>query len=142
VSERDGRLSQSGDAIMPVPGIHGLLRSGTSIEIEEVIRLGGNLSTHYQGARCGEKVGTDLGTRPEAGFISGGEQISLRPARRRWWRIRIGRGETGFPVQTSRVGHGKTVGDPPTDPIPKDGHSVHASRGGALNNRPVEENQG
>jgi len=40
----------------------------------------------------GEKVGTVLGRRAEAGFISGGEQISLRAARRRWWRIRAGRG--------------------------------------------------
>jgi len=28
-----------------------------------------------------------------AGFISGGEQMSLRPARRRWWRTRTGSGE-------------------------------------------------
>ena len=27
-----------------------------------------------------------------AGFISGGEQMSLRPARRRWWRTRTGSG--------------------------------------------------
>jgi len=27
-----------------------------------------------------------------AGFISGGEQMSLRPARRRWWRTRISSG--------------------------------------------------
>ena len=27
-----------------------------------------------------------------AGFISGGEQMSLKPARRRWWRIRAGSG--------------------------------------------------
>jgi len=27
-----------------------------------------------------------------AGLISGGEQMSLRPARRRWWRIRTGSG--------------------------------------------------
>jgi len=37
-------------------------------------------------------VGTDLGRRAEAGFISGGEQMSLRPARGRWWRIRTGNG--------------------------------------------------
>ena len=37
-------------------------------------------------------MGTDLGRRDVAGFISGGEQMSLRPARRRWWRISIGRG--------------------------------------------------
>jgi len=35
-------------------------------------------------ARWGEKVGTDLGRRAVAGFISGGEPMSLRPARRRW----------------------------------------------------------
>ena len=27
-----------------------------------------------------------------AGFTSGGEQMSLRPARRRWWRTRTGSG--------------------------------------------------
>jgi len=37
----------------------------------------------------GEKVRTDLGRRAVAGFISGGEQMSLRPARRRWWRTSI-----------------------------------------------------
>jgi len=42
--------------------------------------------------RWGEKVGTDLGRRAVAGFTSGGEQMSLRPARRRWWRIRTGSG--------------------------------------------------
>jgi len=45
-----------------------------------------------EAARCGEKVGTDLGRRAGAGFISGGEQMSLRPARRRWWRISISSG--------------------------------------------------
>jgi len=43
-----------------------------------------------KGAQWGEKVGTDLGRRAVAGSISGGEQISLRPARRHWWRIRAG----------------------------------------------------
>ena len=42
--------------------------------------------------RWGEKVGTDLGRRAVAGLISGGEQISLRPARRRWWHTRAGSG--------------------------------------------------
>jgi len=37
-------------------------------------------------------VGTDLGRRAVAGFISRGEQMSLRPARRRWWRTSIGSG--------------------------------------------------
>jgi len=38
--------------------------------------------------RWGEKVGMDLGGRAVARFISGWEQMSLRPARRRWWRTR------------------------------------------------------
>ena len=42
--------------------------------------------------RWGEKVGTDLGRRAVAGFISGGEQMSLRPATRRWCRTREGSG--------------------------------------------------
>jgi len=46
-----------------------------------------------KGARWGEKVGTDFGSCAEAGLISGGEQMSLRLARRRWWRIRVGKGE-------------------------------------------------
>ena len=37
-------------------------------------------------------MGTDLGRRAEAGFIFGGEQISLRPARQRWWRTRTDSG--------------------------------------------------
>jgi len=41
-----------------------------------------------RGPQWGEKVGTDLERRAKAGFISGGEQMSLRPARQRWWRIR------------------------------------------------------
>jgi len=40
----------------------------------------------------GEKVGTDLGRRAKAGFISGAEQISLRPARRCCWLIRTDSG--------------------------------------------------
>jgi len=52
------------------------------------------------------------------------------------------RGETGFTVQTSCVGGGKIVGDPPTDPTPKDGHGVHDSRGGAPHSRPVQEKRG
>jgi len=43
-------------------------------------------------ARCGEKIQTDLGRRAVAGFISGVEQMSLRPARRPWWRTSISSG--------------------------------------------------
>jgi len=45
-----------------------------------------------RGARWGEKVGTALGRHAVGGFISGGEQISLRLARRGWWRMRTGSG--------------------------------------------------
>jgi len=45
-----------------------------------------------KGARWGEKEGTVFGSHGEAGFISRGEQMSLRPARLRWWRIRAGKG--------------------------------------------------
>jgi len=43
-------------------------------------------------ARWGEKVGTVLGRRAVAGFTSGGEQMSLRPARQPWWHTRTGSG--------------------------------------------------
>jgi len=49
--------------------------------------------------------------------------------------------ETGFPVEKGCVSGGKTVGDPPTDLTPKDGHWVHDSWGGAPNSKPVQENQ-
>jgi len=42
--------------------------------------------------RWGEKGGTDLGRRAVAGFTSGGEKMSLRPARCHWWRTRAGSG--------------------------------------------------
>jgi len=40
------------------------------------------------------------------------------------------RGETGFPMQTCLVGGEKTIGDPPTDPLPQEGHWVQDGRGG------------
>jgi len=39
VDERGGHMSQSGDAIVPVPRIPGLVHCGTPIEVEEEIRL-------------------------------------------------------------------------------------------------------
>jgi len=51
-----------------------------------------NFPRAVEEARWGDKVGTDLGRRAVAGFISGEEQMSLRPARRRWWRTRTGSG--------------------------------------------------
>jgi len=41
VDERDSHVSQSGDGIVPVPRIPGLVRSGTPIEIEEEISVTG-----------------------------------------------------------------------------------------------------
>jgi len=37
-----------------------------------------------EAARWGEKVGTDFGRCTVAGVLSGGEQMSLRPARQHW----------------------------------------------------------
>jgi len=45
-----------------------------------------------KGARWGEKVGMNLGKCAVARSISWGELMRLRPARRRWWRIRAGSG--------------------------------------------------
>ena len=53
IDERDDRVGQSGDGIMPVPRIPGLVRSGVLIEIEEEIGFGGNLSTRYQRGTVG-----------------------------------------------------------------------------------------
>jgi len=83
VYEGDGHASQSHDGVLPVPRVLSFVWGRTPIEVEEEIRLGGNFSTRYQGSTGGEKVGMDLGRRAVAGFISGGEQMSLRPARRR-----------------------------------------------------------
>jgi len=53
VDERDGRVGQSGNGIMTVPQIPGLVRSGGPIQVEEEIGLGGNLSTCYQRGTVG-----------------------------------------------------------------------------------------
>ena len=43
-------------------------------------------------------------------------------------------------MQTCYVGRGKTIGDPPTDPVPKHGHRTHHRRGRVADSRPVKEN--
>ena len=53
VDERGGCVSQSCDDIMPVPRILGLVGSGTPIEVEQEIRLAGNLPMRYQGGPVG-----------------------------------------------------------------------------------------
>jgi len=47
------------------------------------------------------------------------------------------RGKTGFPVQTCYVGGEKTVGDPPTDPMPENGHPAHDRRGKVPHSAPI-----
>ena len=90
MDEGDGRVSQSGDDVVSVSGIPDLVRSGAPVEIEEQRGLRGNLPTRYLGARWGEKVGMEFGRHAKAGLISGGGQISLWPARQRWWHMRVG----------------------------------------------------
>jgi len=143
VDERDGRVSQSGDGIVPVPRIPGLVRSGTPIKIEEEIRLGSNLSTRFQRGTVGREGGDRLreACRGRVYLRGGANKPQASQATLVAYKSRQRR-ETGFPVQTSRVGGGKTVGDPPTDPTPKDGHWVHDGWGGAPNSRPVKENPG
>jgi len=51
------------------------------------------------------------------------------------------RGRTGFPVQTCYVGGEKTVGDPPTVPMPENGHRAHDRQGRVPDNGPIHENR-
>ena len=48
--ERDSRVSQGCDGVVSVPWVLELVRSRTPVEVEEEIRLGGNLPMRYQ---CG-----------------------------------------------------------------------------------------
>jgi len=48
VDERDGCVGQSIAGIVPVSRIPGLVQIRTPIEVEEEIRLGGNLSTRHK----------------------------------------------------------------------------------------------
>jgi len=57
VDERDGHVSQSSDVLVSVPRIPDIFRSGTPVEIEEEIRLGGNLPTHYHAGMVGGERG-------------------------------------------------------------------------------------
>jgi len=43
-------------------------------------------------------------------------------------------------VQTCYVGGGETVGDPPTDPVPENGHRTHDGRGRVPDSGPIQEN--
>jgi len=45
--EGGGRIGQSCDRVVTVPRVLGLIRSSTPVEVEEEIRLGGNLPTRH-----------------------------------------------------------------------------------------------
>jgi len=61
--EGDGHVSQSRDGIVPVPWVPDLVRGRTPVEVEEEIRLGGDLPTRYQGGTVGRE-GRDGGHNP------------------------------------------------------------------------------
>jgi len=44
-------------------------------------------------------------------------------------------------VQTYQVGGGKTVGDPPTDPMPENGHWAHDRQGRVPDSGPIQEDR-
>jgi len=60
VYEGDGRISQSCDGIVSVPRVPGLVRGRTPVEVEEEIRLGGNLPTRQHGGVVGRESGDGL----------------------------------------------------------------------------------
>jgi len=60
VYEGDGRVSQSCDGVVSVPWVLGFVRGRTPVEVEEKIRLGGNLPTHYQSGTVGRECGDGL----------------------------------------------------------------------------------
>jgi len=53
VYEGDGHVSQGGDGVVSVSQVLVLVRNRTPVEVEDEIRLGGNLPTRYQGGRVG-----------------------------------------------------------------------------------------
>ena len=60
VYEGDGRIGQGCDGVVSVPRVLELVRSRTPVEIEEKIRLGGNLPTRYQGGAVRREGGDGL----------------------------------------------------------------------------------
>jgi len=92
VYEGGRHASQSCDGVVSLPRVPVLVWSRSPVEVKKEISWAVIFPRASKGARWGEKVGTVFGRRAEAGLMSGGEQISLRPARRRWWRITRGSG--------------------------------------------------
>ena len=92
VYEGNSRVSESCDGVVSVPRVPGRVWSRTPVEVEEEIRLRGYFRTRYQGGTVRQEAGDGLREACCGGFISAGEQMSLRPARRHWWCIRTGSG--------------------------------------------------
>jgi len=55
VNEGGGCVSQSCDGIVSVPWVFGLVRSGTPVEVEKEIGLGGNLPARQQEGTVGRE---------------------------------------------------------------------------------------
>ena len=51
--EWDGRISQSCDGVVSVSRVLGFVRGRTPFEVEEKVRLGGDLPTCYRGSAVG-----------------------------------------------------------------------------------------
>ena len=56
--EGGGRISQGCAGVVSVPWVLGLVRSRVPVEVEEEIRLRGNLPTRHQGGTVGREGGT------------------------------------------------------------------------------------
>jgi len=53
VYEGDGGIRESREGVVSVPRVPGLVRGRTPVEVEEEVRLGGNLPTCYRGGTVG-----------------------------------------------------------------------------------------
>jgi len=53
VYEGDGRSSESCNSVVPLPWVLGLVRCGMPVEVEEEIKLKGNLSSWQQKGAIG-----------------------------------------------------------------------------------------
>jgi len=61
VYEEDGRVSQSCDGVVSVSRVFRLVRSGTPVEVEKEIGLGGNLPARQQEGTMGRQGRDGLG---------------------------------------------------------------------------------
>jgi len=92
LNEGSRRIGEGGDGVVVVSWTFGLVWEEVPAKVEKEVWAIGNLPPrHVLSAMWGE-YGYSFREVGRGQFISGGEQISLRPARCRWWRIRHGRG--------------------------------------------------